>query len=331
MTPEDLAGLVVAIAALCGIPVGALIVAERHRRRPQTWDLLDVLLAFLALFWVSAGVSLVALRAGAGEWFPEEPPTDLILIGTAIGGLASTAVCLIRARPAGLGLRRTTARWIGLGAAFVLPFLLLSAGWVELLGQLELEVAEQPLLRDIREGAAVTGLMLVVYAVLFAPITEEILFRGFLLPPLVRWLGRWPAIWISAGVFGLLHGAIAALIPLTGLGVILAWIRLRSRSLWPAIVLHLLNNVVAVGMAALPEESASSCSTPCVDQVGHEVGQVLVAEVLVAGHLVFSIEDHLQQLLLAGIGDVVGDSDARSPAAVHAVTASAVGHVDRLP
>lgn len=47
----------------------------------------------------------------------------------------------------------------------------------------------------------------IVFGVVFAPIFEELLFRGFLYPLLARSLGPWPGIVFTALLFGLLHGA----------------------------------------------------------------------------------------------------------------------------
>lgn len=101
-------------------------------------------------------------------------------------------------------------------------------------------------------------LALVVISV--GPLVEELLFRGVLLSALLR-RGRsrfstaarnhWIAIGVSALIFGLLHlpdlsffwYAVPNLILL---GVALAWLRLRSGSLWPGVLAHGCNNLLAV-------------------------------------------------------------------------------------
>jgi membrane protease YdiL (CAAX protease family) len=45
-----------------------------------------------------------------------------------------------------------------------------------------------------------------VFAALFGPLFEELVFRGFLYPLLATNLGPWPAILLAALAFGLLHG-----------------------------------------------------------------------------------------------------------------------------
>ncbi len=48
---------------------------------------------------------------------------------------------------------------------------------------------------------------IILFGVVLAPIFEEMLFRGFLLPLLVRSVGPWPGIVLTAVPFALLHGA----------------------------------------------------------------------------------------------------------------------------
>lgn len=92
---------------------------------------------------------------------------------------------------------------------------------------------------------------LAVVVVCVAPIVEELIFRGVLLSGLMRYMSAGRAIAISAVIFGCMHlpdfGYAWYPIPaLVILGALLAWIRLRSHSLWPAITMHATNNLVAV-------------------------------------------------------------------------------------
>ena len=81
---------------------------------------------------------------------------------------------------------------------------------------------------------------------LWGPFAEEILFRGFILAGLISWLGEvWAAI-ISAALFAAAHILISSMIPIFLLGIILAWLYLRTRSLWPPIIAHSLWNTLVV-------------------------------------------------------------------------------------
>lgn len=75
-----------------------------------------------------------------------------------------------------------------------------------------------------------------------APIFEEIMFRGFLLPSLTGYLPVWGAIVVSGVIFAVAHLSLAETIPLATLGIILGIVYTRSRSLLASITLHSLWN-----------------------------------------------------------------------------------------
>ena len=252
--PLDLAGAALVAVLLAGAIMMAVLVEWRARRGPRPWSALDVGLAFLALLWVSATLVTAAWRLSTGSWFPPaDPPVLPALLATAAGGLASTAVVLRRAGWAGAGFGPVPWRWVGRAVGCVVPFLGLSVGWVLLLERLGMPVDEQEILGLIRDGP--DGLIVAVsvaYGALAAPVFEELLFRGFAIPPLARHIGAGPAILLTAVIFGGLHGSDpAAVVPLTALGVALGWLRVRSGSLWPPLALHVVNNVVAIAIALL--------------------------------------------------------------------------------
>jgi len=70
---------------------------------------------------------------------------------------------------------------------------------------------------------------------------EETFFRGLMLSGLRRW-GPWAAIFITALLFGLLHGSIYRLLPTFILGLVLGYAVWRSGSLYCSILIHVLNN-----------------------------------------------------------------------------------------
>jgi len=84
-----------------------------------------------------------------------------------------------------------------------------------------------------------------------AALGEEIFFRGFLQGLLDRWRGPHLALWGQAFAFLIPHLLLLLidvhLYPLVivqfGVGILLGWLRLRSDSLWPAAVAHVITNV----------------------------------------------------------------------------------------
>ena len=85
---------------------------------------------------------------------------------------------------------------------------------------------------------------------LVAPFVEELTFRG-LGQSLLAFLGRWPSIVLVGLSFGLAHGLIEALLVLVPFGMALAWLRDRTDSVYPGMVVHGLFNGVALAAAVL--------------------------------------------------------------------------------
>lgn len=75
-------------------------------------------------------------------------------------------------------------------------------------------------------------------AVVAAPVTEELVFRGCLYGILRKSIGRWPAIATSALVFALIHGHAPSLPGLLMLAVGLSLVYERCGSLWAPISMH---------------------------------------------------------------------------------------------
>lgn len=74
-----------------------------------------------------------------------------------------------------------------------------------------------------------------------AGITEEILYRGFLIWFFAAWMPIWGAAAASIVVFTLAHlyqNSVTALTKVAGMAVVLTAVYLVSGSLWPAILLH---------------------------------------------------------------------------------------------
>jgi membrane protease YdiL (CAAX protease family) len=101
-----------------------------------------------------------------------------------------------------------------------------------------------------------------LFVCVIAPVLEEFFFRGFLFGALRRWrisvggheLGTWVAAVITGILFGLAHTGSASsqyLIPLGFLGFVLCIVRWRTRSLYPCIALHSINNSLALGVNQL--------------------------------------------------------------------------------
>jgi membrane protease YdiL (CAAX protease family) len=79
-----------------------------------------------------------------------------------------------------------------------------------------------------------------------APVVEELTYRGLGVAAVRDAFGNGAAVVVTAVAFGLAHGLFVALPVLTIFGLILAWLRLTTGSIYPTIALHALFNGVAL-------------------------------------------------------------------------------------
>ncbi|MEO6800178.1 MAG: CPBP family intramembrane glutamic endopeptidase, partial [Rhodanobacter sp.] len=92
---------------------------------------------------------------------------------------------------------------------------------------------------------------LVLMVVTLGPLVEELLFRGVLLSALLQRWGTSAGVLLSSAAFALAHlpglnWQVFALPALLLLALALAWLRLRSGSIWPSVIAHGTNNALAV-------------------------------------------------------------------------------------
>jgi membrane protease YdiL (CAAX protease family) len=83
-----------------------------------------------------------------------------------------------------------------------------------------------------------------------APVVEELTYRGLGFT-LLRPYGRWTAIVTTGVLFGLAHGLVIALPVLVIFGIAVAWVRDKTGSVYPGMILHSTFNGVALIAAVL--------------------------------------------------------------------------------
>lgn len=74
---------------------------------------------------------------------------------------------------------------------------------------------------------------------------EEFLFRGLICARLLPY-GKTVAVVGSAVLFGLMHGNLGQLFYTTVAGIMLGWCFVETRSIWPGVIAHMLNNLMGV-------------------------------------------------------------------------------------
>lgn len=109
--------------------------------------------------------------------------------------------------------------------------------------QLEDQLAEQ-FASMMHSTAGIIGISL------FGPIIEEICFREALMGGLIRrGMKPWLAIFISAAIFGLIHGNPVQIVGAGSIGVILGIIYYKSGNIVLTSILHVINNSFATFLA----------------------------------------------------------------------------------
>jgi membrane protease YdiL (CAAX protease family) len=170
----------------------------------------------------------------------------LVQLATALG-FAMVPLAIAARRGAGFreALRRLGVRAFRVASA--VKWMFAAVGAYLLFAIVYTAVFGAPEQEDIAEsfGSIPVQVLLIVIA---APISEEICFRGMLYGGLRE---RWPkvaAALLAGLVFGALHAltGLSAVPPLVAFGFVLCLLYERTGSIVPGIVLHMLNNSVAL-------------------------------------------------------------------------------------
>lgn len=80
-------------------------------------------------------------------------------------------------------------------------------------------------------------------------ICEEVMFRGVMLSGFRSRMGNWPAIVLSGVLFGIFHISVYRIPPIAVLGIVLSYLTVRTGSIHAGILVHLLNNTLAILLA----------------------------------------------------------------------------------
>ncbi|PCC45853.1 CPBP family intramembrane glutamic endopeptidase [Brevibacterium aurantiacum] len=156
------------------------------------------------------------------------------------------AAVLIRIRSWGaFGIRRTTWRWmlaaVGLGIGAFLIKGVVNMAVIAIVG---VDANAQVPYYEAADSGMLLLIATVVTISLLVPLGEELLFRGVLMRGLLRY-GAVIAVVGSSVVFALFHGVNMALPSALVVGVVAAEVVRRSGSVWPAVVIHVINNLAA--------------------------------------------------------------------------------------
>jgi membrane protease YdiL (CAAX protease family) len=228
------------------------LAGDLRERRPApfpyaNWGPLAAVLGVVLALGVGVMLGIPGLAAG------QKPNGDLNTLGNVIVQLATAlgfllvpmAIASWRGASslgeilARLGVRRfrpSALKWMGLAIVAYLAFAALYSSLIV-----------QPHQEDIAKGFGAIPVQ-VLLIVIAAPVSEEVCFRGMLFGGLREKLPRLAAALLSGLIFGGLHAltGVSAVPPLVVFGFLLALLYERTGSIVPGIILHMLNNSVAL-------------------------------------------------------------------------------------
>lgn len=170
------------------------------------------------------------------------------IISSAAGGLAALLYICSKIGWSGLRFTALSKHQIGLTLVWMVPILGFGqlVSWVMEMWSIppEPQVMMQAF---VNSSGTPIGVAAFLFIVLGAPFFEEVLFRGFIQPALVQRWGMWPGILVASVVFGCMHGTDAwVVLPTFVIGVGVGWLRERTGGLSAPVLLHCVNNLVAV-------------------------------------------------------------------------------------
>ena len=213
---------------------------------PIRWGLGDFAWAWPATIvgQIVIGTFVVVARGA-----PRHYRSDAIDIAVITAGSAVLTILLLRAfvvtrgrgsLRADLGLTVRPSDWPWLAAGVALQGVAL--GMIALLESAAGSEPTQEVVRALEHSGTAAKVLGAVAVVVFAPVAEELLFRGLLLRGLLRRFGAVAAVLVGGFAFALVHlvdpGAAPLLAPLALVGVVSGILAVRSGDLSRSVMLH---------------------------------------------------------------------------------------------
>ena len=216
------------------------------------WLAAQLAIADALVGWFRTGSINAAQLASDGRF------VSLVSLGATIVPMSIIALAVWTAR-AGLteylGLYWPARRYVAIGLivlAILIPV-------VDLVSLLAGHAVTPKVVTDLYTSARDAGSLwlLVIALAVAAPLVEETVFRGFLLPGLAAsWLGERGAILVTSIGWAILHVQYSPfyLMQIVALGIAFGWLRLRSGTSTLTLLMHGLVNLAAIVQAAVVVE-----------------------------------------------------------------------------
>ncbi len=224
-----------------------------------------------------------------------------LITAVIFGGIPALFALFNRVRlTTGMALRRPGV--LGLLAAAMLGFVLwpiahevfLVNRW---LGMADLSHQQFASIREfVEQWKSVSPTLILVTLALAPGVFEEFFFRGFLFTSLRSTLKPWTTVVLTALLFGMFHVVAATVLtpekflPSTFIGLVLGWVRLRTGSVLPCMVLHVVHNGLLLSIGYWQDEISQwglkvpeNAHLPTTWLLAAAVGSLLAVTTLLAG------------------------------------------------
>jgi membrane protease YdiL (CAAX protease family) len=220
-----------------------MAVMEEAQEYSVPWKPIDNWVAIILLVIIVVGM-LVAAVSGWGERVAQNASLIIVQLIYLVPVIVVFAYRRVPIRSLGFGKFDWATMGLGCGLLIVSYMFILVHNMV--LTFLGVDTQGEQILEIF--AMLESPIWFILVGVVFAPIIEEIFFRGFLFQGFRQQYGWLRAGLLSSAIFAIGHLDPVALIPTFILGCLLAYMYHRSNSVWPGIILHFLVN--AMGMCA---------------------------------------------------------------------------------
>jgi sodium transport system permease protein len=215
-------------AVLCGVLLLVIkFFAGFVAPMPESWNAFAVTTLILQIALIATPACLMAIML-------TRKPAQTLLLGrpSFLATVPAAGLLALLIHPA--------AVWLAEGIQHLYP----------ISPQLQPQIAE---LERMLAGAPLWQLLLV--AALTPALCEELAFRGFILSGLRRMGHKWGAIALTSLFFGLAHGILQQSLAAFFVGMVIGYIAVKTGSLWPGVLYHLVHNSLGISLSLLTAEA----------------------------------------------------------------------------
>lgn len=224
-------------------------------KSPWAWLLAGFVVAiFVAAFVIGTHAGTPALRAITPLQLDLAIALQFVLEGALVVGMLAVMPRLSKFSLRELGFVRPNFTTLATAVGGAVAMAIVANGAAELVDVLMRSKHQQEtvaIFKSLHDPATIA--IFAAFAVVFAPIAEETIFRVFFFNFGLRFGGFWGGAALSGGLFGIAHGDPYELFPLAFGGVVLCYVYYRTRNAYASMISHaLFNSLSIVALLAYP-------------------------------------------------------------------------------